>query len=109
MEVYFYITTGVEGNGFYLSVVPIIAAGVLLCCGVSCLFDLFEKISCTCSSNMKNKETEHKEDDAAPDAVTRQHTTLTWMEDKIDISCAACVVWCSCLFFVTWSVFGFIL
>eukprot|EP01083_Nonionella_stella_P170556 580666_1 len=42
---------GTEGDAFFISIGPILGAVVMLCCAISCFFDLFEK----CNDCVKNK------------------------------------------------------
>eukprot|EP01083_Nonionella_stella_P125152 378422_1 len=82
------VTDGAAGYGFYL----IIIAGVLICCAISCVLNLFEKINdCVPTEANQQKKVEKQKSIAANDIdCPGNHGLKEYKAEKDDVSCSIC-------------------
>eukprot|EP01083_Nonionella_stella_P183326 662174_1 len=82
------VTDGAAGYGFYL----IIIAAVLICCAISCVLNLFEKINdCVPTEANQQKKVEKQKSIAANDIdCPGNHGLKEYKAEKDDVSCSIC-------------------
>eukprot|EP01083_Nonionella_stella_P175056 608580_1 len=89
--IWYAVVNGTQGDGFYFSIFPIVAAAVMFFCAVSCCFNLFEKWS----ECLKKKVQETKRQRKMSKAMGRincpgKHGMTIYETEENGLSCDLC-------------------